>query len=161
MMMWNDRLKDSSFILHRINFGDQITEAEYVYDEILGKGKVNQKRVHVRREVFEQIAATIKKETLPFEDFIKVVRPFLMVESALADIPEAFSLLDTDKSNSININELAVFMPAIVPNSNQYLLLRYFQPADTNNDYMLSLEEFTEFIKKGVVRDLALGRITN
>ncbi|CAF1155792.1 unnamed protein product [Adineta ricciae] len=141
--------------------GDQITEAEYVYDEILGKGKVNQKRVHVRREVFEQIAATIKKETLPFEDFIKVVRPFLMVESALADIPEAFSLLDTDKSNSININELAVFMPAIVPNSNQYLLLRYFQPADTNNDYMLSLEEFTEFIKKGVVRDLALGRITN
>ncbi|CAF4443867.1 unnamed protein product, partial [Rotaria sp. Silwood2] len=54
--------------------------------------------------------------------------------------------------------ELASFMPAIIPNSNSYMLLRYFQPADTNNDYKLNLDEFTAFIKKEVIRDLALGR---
>jgi hypothetical protein len=48
-------------------------------------------------------------------------------------------------------------MPAIVPDSNPYMLLRYFQKADTNNDYRLNLDEFTEFITKDIVRDLALG----
>jgi Ca2+-binding EF-hand superfamily protein len=37
-----------------------------------------------------------------------------------ADISEAFQLLDTDNSETIDINELAVFMPAIVPDSNRY-----------------------------------------
>ncbi|CAF4565868.1 unnamed protein product [Rotaria sp. Silwood2] len=81
-----------------------------------------------------------------------------MGHQAAEDIPEAFRLLDMDNSESIDIGELASFMPAIIPNSNSYMLLRYFQPADTNNDYKLNLDEFTAFIKKEVIRDLALGR---
>jgi Ca2+-binding EF-hand superfamily protein len=76
--------------------------------------------------------------------------------AANVDISEAFQLLHTDNSETIDINELAVFMPAIVPDSNPYMLLRYFQKADTNNDYRLNLDKFTEFLKKDVVRDLAL-----
>ena len=144
-------------ILHRKS--SQITAAEYVYDEIYSNGKTRQKRVIVKREEFEQIAATTKKPTLSFEDFVKITKPLLMGHHAADGIPEAFYLLDTNKSNSIDINELAVFMPAIVPDSNSFMLLRYFQTADTNNDYQLSLEEFTEFIKKGVIRDLALERL--
>ncbi|CAF2764961.1 unnamed protein product [Rotaria sp. Silwood2] len=143
-------------ILHRK--GDQITEAEYVFDEILTNGKTRQHRVHVKREDFERLAATIKKPWLPFESFTKVTRPLLMGHQAAEDIPEAFRLLDMDNSETIDIGELASFMPAIIPNSNSYMLLRYFQPADTNNDYKLNLDEFTAFIKKEVIRDLALGR---
>jgi Ca2+-binding EF-hand superfamily protein len=143
--------------LHRK--GDYITEAEYVYDEIHPNRTKRQYRVHVRREEFERIAATLKKPTLTFESFTKVVRPFLMGFEAVKDIPEAFQLLDADNSDTIDINELAVFMPAIVPDSNPYMLLRYFEKADTNSDYKLSLEEFTAFVEKGVIRDLALGRL--
>lgn len=139
--------------------GDKVTEAEYVYEENQGNGKKRQHRVHVKRNEFEDIAATNKKMSLSFDDFITVVRPFLMGDQADKDIPEAFHLLDADSSGFIDIAELAVFMPAIVPGSNQYMLLRHFQVADTNKDYKLSFEEFTEFIKKGVIRDLALGRL--
>jgi hypothetical protein len=140
--------------------GDKITAAEYIYDEFQGNGKKHQHRVIVRREEFEYIAATIKKWTIPFESFTKVTRPLLMGQHATdADISEAFQLLDADKSETIDINELAVFMPAIVPDSNPYMLLRHFQTVDTNNDYRLNLDEFTVFIKKDIVRDLALGRL--
>ncbi|CAF1005100.1 unnamed protein product [Rotaria sp. Silwood1] len=143
-------------ILHRTS--NHITEAEYVFDEIYANGKVRQYRISVKREEFERLAATIKKPTLSFDKFTKITRPLLMGHHAIEDIPEAFRLLDTDNSDTIDIGELAVFMPAIVPNSNSYMLLRYFQVADTNNDYRLNLDEFTEFIKKGIVRDLVLGR---
>ncbi|CAF3844254.1 unnamed protein product [Rotaria sp. Silwood1] len=151
----NSRLRVHE-VLHRK--GDQITEAEYVYDEIHSNGKIRQHHVHVKRGEFERLAASIKKPWLSFDSFMKVTRPLLMGHLAAEDIPEAFRLLDTDHSDTIDIGELAAFMPAIIPNSNSYMLLRYFQPADTNNDYTLNLDEFTAFIKKGVVRDLALGR---
>ncbi|CAF1395031.1 unnamed protein product [Rotaria sordida] len=155
MMSDNYRIRAHE-ILHRKC--DQITEAEYVFDEIHANGKMRQHRVSVKREDFERLAATIKKPTLSFESFTKVTRPLLMGHQATEDIPEAFRLLDTDNSDTIDIGELSVFMPAIVPNSNSYMLLRYFQAADTNNDYRLNLDEFTTFIKKGIVRELALGR---
>ena len=139
--------------------GDKVTEAEYIYDEVQDKGKKHQHRIRVKREEFEQIAAINKKTKFSFDDFITVLRAFLMGEDGSKYIPEAFHLLDTDNSGTIDIAELAIFMPAIVPGSNQYMLLRHFQSADTNNDYKLSFEEFTDFINKGVVRDLALGRI--
>jgi Ca2+-binding EF-hand superfamily protein len=145
-------------VLHRK--GDKITAAEYVYDEILGNAKTRQYRVIVKKEEFDGIAATIKKWTIPFESFTKVTRPLLMGNYATtADISEAFQLLDTDKSDTIDINELAIFMPAIIPGSNAYMLLRHFETVDTNKDYKLNLDEFTEFIKKNIVRDLALKRL--
>ncbi|CAF1221442.1 unnamed protein product [Rotaria magnacalcarata] len=143
-------------ILHQKD--DKITAAEYVYDEFISKGKTRQHRVIIKRDEFEHIAAVNKKPWFTFENFTKITRPLLMANDAEEDIPEAFQLLDLDKSDKIDINELAVFMPAIVPNSNPYMMLRYFQSADTNSDYGLNLDEFTAFIKKGVIRDLALGR---
>lgn len=138
--------------------GDKISEVEYVYDEIFPKGKTRQHRVSVKRDEFERIALANKKPWFTFENFTKITRPLLMAPEAEEDIPEAFQLLDLDKSESIDINELAIFMPAIIPGSNEYMMLRYFQPADTNKDNKLSLDEFTAFIKKGVIRDLALGK---
>jgi Ca2+-binding EF-hand superfamily protein len=143
--------------LHRKD--DKITEAEYVYEEKLGKGKTREHRIHIKRSDFDRVGAANKKSILSFEDFLTVVRPFLMAEEAEKDIPEAFGILDTDNSNTIDINELAVFMPVIVPESNSFMLLRHFQTADKNSDYKLSFEEFTDFIKKGVIRDLALKRL--
>ena len=137
---------------------DIVTEVEYVYEEIKD-GKKRHERIHVKRENFERLSAELKKTSLSFEDFMIVVRPFFLGEEATKNIPEAFNLLDADQSGTIDIAELALFMPAIIPGSNQYMMLRYFQAADKNKDYKLSFEEFTDFIKKGYVRDLALKRL--
>ena len=140
--------------------GDKISAIEYVYDEKHGNGKTRQQRVMIKKEDFDRVAATIKKWTISFDSFTKVARALLMGHHATdSDILEAFQLLDTDKSETIDINELALLMPAIVPGSNAYMLLRHFQKVDTNNDHILNWEEFTAFVRKNFIRDLALGRL--
>jgi Ca2+-binding EF-hand superfamily protein len=139
--------------------GGRIVEVEYVYNEQRANGETQSYRVGVTRQGYENIAAKIKKPTLPFDSFVKVLRPFMMGHHAAENIPEAFHLLDSDHSSTIDIGELAAFMPAIVPDANPYLLLHHVQKADKNCDYKLNLEEFTALIKQGVGRDIALGRL--
>ncbi|CAF4364671.1 unnamed protein product [Rotaria magnacalcarata] len=62
---------------------------------------------------------------------------------AAGDIPEAFNLLDTDHSGTIDMDELAASV--------------YY--SDENNDHKLNLKEFTTFIKQGVGRDIAIGHV--
>ncbi len=50
-------------------------------------------------------------------------------------------------------------MPVIVPDGNPHMLLHHVQKVDKNHDYKLNLAEFTELIKHGVGRDIALGRL--
>lgn len=143
--------------IHRM--GDRVIEIEYVYTETQPNGDNKKYSILVKRPDYERLATTIAKPTLPFDKFVKVLRPFMMGEHAAADIPEAFYLLDSDHSGTIDIGELAAFMPVIVPNGNPYMLLHHIQKVDQNNDYKLNLAEFTNLIKNGVGRDIALGRL--
>ena len=144
------------------NKGDKLAAVEYIFNELLGREKVKQYRVTVKKEAFDDVAATIKKWTIPFDSFITVARALLLGDQAeQRDIADAFELLDTDKSETIDLNELALFMPAIVPGSNVHMLMRHFQKVDANSDYHLNMEEFTDLIKRNIVRDLAIGRIKN
>ncbi|CAF1569665.1 unnamed protein product, partial [Adineta steineri] len=68
-------------------------------------------------------------------------------------------LLDADHSGTIDIGELAIFMPVIMPNASPYMLLHHIQKADKNCDYKLNLQEFTLLINQGIGRDIALGRL--
>ncbi|CAF1209818.1 unnamed protein product [Rotaria sp. Silwood1] len=143
-------------VLHRDSIG-RIVEAEYHYKETYANGEASNYRVAVKRSEYERSAATTQKPTLPFQQFLKVLRPFMMGRHAADDIPEAFRLLDRDYSGTIDIGELAAFMPVIVPNANPYMLLHHIQKVDKNCDYKLNLQEFTDLIKRGIGRDIALG----
>jgi len=136
----------------------RIDEVEYVYHETRNDN-AKEYRVAVKRQDYERLAATMKKETLPFDSFTKVLRPFMMGKHASEDIPQAFRLLDSDHSGTIDIGELSAFMPVIVPDANPYMLLHHVQKADKNSDYKLNLQEFTDLINQGVGRDIALGRL--
>jgi hypothetical protein len=139
--------------------GDQIVEAEYIYNEVRGNGETRNYRVSVKRQDYEQLSSKINKPTLPFDKFVKVLRPFMIGQHAAEDIPEAFRLLDTDHSGTIDIGELAAFMPVIVPDGNPYMLLHHIQKVDKNNDYKLNLAEFTALVNGGIGRDITLGRL--
>lgn len=143
--------------LHRM--GDQIIEAEYVYTETQSNGDTRNYRVLVKRQDYQRLATGMNKPTLPFDQFVKVLKPFMMGHLAATEIPEAFRLLDTDRSGTIDIGELAAFMPVIVPNGNPYMLLHHIQKVDKNNDYKLNLAEFTDLLNRGIGRDIALGRL--
>jgi len=138
--------------------GGRIHEAEYVYNETRN-GDTRKYQVLVKRQDYERLAGAINKPTLPFDEFVKVLRPFMLGQHAEADIPEAFRLLDTDQSHTIDIGELAAFMPVIVPDGNPYMLLHHIQKVDKNNDYKLNLAEFTALINGGIGRDITLGRL--
>ena len=138
--------------------GGKIVEVDYVYHEDRS-GDTRDYRVAVKRQDYERLSTSINKPTLPFDSFTKVLRPFMMGKHASEDISEAFRLLDTDRSGTIDIGELAAFMPVIVPDANPYMLLHHVQKADKNSDYKLNLQEFTDLINQGVGRDIALGRL--
>jgi Ca2+-binding EF-hand superfamily protein len=139
--------------------GHHIFGVDYVYKEYLPNGEVRTFRVAIKRQEYEKIAATKTVPTLPFDSFAKVLRPFMMGKHVAKDIPEAFRLLDADHSGTIDIGELAAFMPVIVPNANPYMLIHHIQKADKNGDYKLNLAEFTSLINQGIGRDIALGRL--
>ncbi|CAF2521737.1 unnamed protein product [Rotaria sp. Silwood2] len=139
--------------------GGLVVEVEYIYKEIHDNGEERNYRVSVKRQDYERLAATIQKPTLPFDQFIKVLKPFIIGPHAVDDVPEAFRLLDADHSGTIDIGELAAFMPVIVPDANPHMLLHHIQKVDQNSDYKLNLAEFTAFINRGIGRDVALGRI--
>ncbi|CAF0778574.1 unnamed protein product [Rotaria sp. Silwood1] len=137
----------------------QISEVEYIYKESFNSGNERNYTISVKRADYERLAATIGKPTLPFDKFAKVLKPFMMGAYAAADVPEAFRLLDADHSGTIDIGELAAFMPVIIPDGNPYMLLHHIEKVDKNNDYKLNLAEFTDFVNKGIGRDFALGRL--
>ncbi|CAF1478339.1 unnamed protein product [Adineta steineri] len=139
--------------------GDRFIEVDYVYTETRKNGDQRKYQISVKRAEYERSAASLNKSTLSFDNFAKVLRPFMMGRFASEDIPAAFSLLDADHSGTIDIGELAIFMPIIMPNASPYMLLHHIQKADKNCDYKLNLQEFTSLINQGIGRDIALGRL--
>ena len=137
----------------------RISEISYVYTETQASGVATNYNVTVTRQQYERFDPKLNKPTLPFDSFVQVLRPFMMGKYASEDIPKAFKALDTDHSGTIDIGELAAFMPVIVPDANPYMLLHHVQKADKNGDYKLNLAEFTELINRGVGRDITLGRL--
>lgn len=142
-------------IVHREN--GRTTLVEYIYEEIRSHGETHKYHVKVPRQTYEQVARTLWTETIPFDKFLKVLRPLMIGEYAADEIPHAFRILDTDNSNTIDIRELNAFVPIIAPDATPNSLLYYVRQVDRNNDNKLDLKEFTQLILKGVGRNLALG----
>jgi Ca2+-binding EF-hand superfamily protein len=141
-----------------VNSGGRISTIEYVYSEAHATGS-QAHTISVKREEYERLASKSKKPTLPFDEFVKVIRVFMMGKHAsVGDIPEAFRALDTNHSGQINLNELAAFMPVIVPNTTPEMLVDYIRQVDKNHDLRLNLTEFTDLIAQNIGRKIALGR---
>ena len=137
----------------------RVIEVTYTYMETQNNVDTKHYDVSVKRSDYETFSRNTNKPALSYDDFLKVLRPFMMGKHAAEDIPVAFRILDTDRSGTIDIGELAAYMPVIVPNANPYMLLHHVQKVDQNSDYKLNLAEFSDLINKGIGRDLTLGRI--
>ncbi|CAF3394324.1 unnamed protein product [Rotaria sp. Silwood2] len=93
------------------------------------------------------------------DNFVKVLPTFMMGKYAIEDVPEAFRLLDIDRSGTVDITKLHEFICVILPIANPYLLLHQIQKFDKDGDYKLNFNEFKAFIAEGFGRDVSCGII--
>ncbi|CAF1285470.1 unnamed protein product [Rotaria sordida] len=140
-------------ILHRER--GRTIRVEYLYKEDYGSGRVRSYHIIVPRDEYERIASRIWRSVIPFEKWLKVLRPFMLGAEAVDDIHEAFHILDTDHSNKIDVDELEEFMPIIAPRAPPRILRQQIQKVDRNFDGKLNLAEFTDLVTKGIGRDIA------
>ncbi|CAF1295640.1 unnamed protein product [Rotaria sp. Silwood1] len=134
----------------------RVSEVQYVYDEH-GYGESKHYEINWSRQEYERAVSKLYKPSLSYDNFIKVLRTFMMGKHAIEDVPEAFRLLDTDRSGTIDITKLHEFICIILPKANPHLLLHQIQKSDNDGDYRLNFNEFKSFIEKGFGRDVSFG----
>ncbi|CAF3896940.1 unnamed protein product, partial [Adineta steineri] len=94
------------------------------------------------------------RNTLLFDNFIIVLRPFIMGYYQDDELTRAFRVLDKDHSGSVNVEELANFLPIINEFATTEALTNYIKKVDINTDGTLNYDEFRSLILKGIGRDI-------
>jgi Ca2+-binding EF-hand superfamily protein len=115
----------------------------------------------IKRDEYEWMIQTymFDKDKLPFDSFVRILRPIMMGTYVGNELEEAFNLLDKDQSGTIDIDELADFLPIIHSDVTKEALLDYVGKVDVNSDQKLSFDEFTDMILRGIGRDIVCGHV--
>jgi Ca2+-binding EF-hand superfamily protein len=147
----------------------RVNEINYEFEEItvenvsMGITSKQERRsriynANITREQYNNIAQKVPN-ALSFDDFINVLRPFIMGHYDRSELEQAFDILDKDRSGYIHIDELGVFLPIINEYATSDALRNYIRKVDMNADGNLSYEEFQSLILKGIGRDIICNHI--
>ena len=142
----------------------QIEEINYKFDEVttesLSLGLTNRKETrnreysaNITREQYNHLIPQ-KFHALPFDDFVYVLRPFMMGFYDQFELERAFSILDRDGSGSIQPDELSIFLPIINQSATGDTLKNYLRKVNINDDSPLNFGAFQSLILKGIGRDI-------
>jgi hypothetical protein len=148
----------------------QIIKLVYEYEENQEQFELDlltQKQDHrhyraiIKRDEYERIIQSnmSDKDSISFDDFVRILRPIMMGTYVGDELREAFYLLDKDQSNTIDIDELADFLSIIHSEVTKDILLHYVGKIDINTDQKLNFDEFTDMILRGIGRDIVCGHI--
>jgi Ca2+-binding EF-hand superfamily protein len=99
------------------------------------------------------------EDKFSFDNFVCILRPIMMGTYVDNELQEAFDLLDKDQSGTIDLDELADFLPIIRSDITKKTLLHYVRKVDSNTDEKLNFHEFTDMILRGIGRDIICGHI--
>ncbi|UJR07293.1 hypothetical protein I4U23_011581 [Adineta vaga] len=150
------------------NYG-HINQIHYQFEEVsfenTSNGITNKKErrsriydTNITREHYNVLGKNIRN-ALSFDNFILVLRPFVMGYYQNDELEQAFRVLDKDHSGSINVDELARFLPIINENATTEALKNYIRKVDITNDGDLNYDEFRTLILKGIGRDIICNHI--
>ncbi|CAF4241004.1 unnamed protein product, partial [Rotaria sp. Silwood2] len=142
-----------------------LTNLEFTATETITRnnGQINQ--IHYQFEEFTvknvSLGITNKQErhTLSFDNFVPVLRPFIMGYYQHDELKQAFQVLDRDCSGSIHIDELTRFLPIINEYTTSDTLKNYIRKVDINTDGNLNYDEFRSLVLKGIGRDVICNHI--
>jgi Ca2+-binding EF-hand superfamily protein len=118
-------------------------------------------RAIIKRNEYERLIETymVDKDQLSFENFVRILRPIMMGTYIDNELREAFSLLDQNQSNTIDIDELADFLSIIHSKMTKEILLHYLAKINIKTDEKLHFNEFNDFVLHGIGRDIVCGHI--
>ena len=112
----------------------------------------------VTREQYNQMARQ-HSNLLPFDNFILVLRPFMMGFYQNNELEQAFNILDSNKSGQINLEQLGAFLPIITENVTINDLKNYIEKVNLNNIERLTYDDFRTLTLKGIGRDIICHHI--
>ena len=127
-----------------------------------GEERTRHYQASITRDDYERIAAHLgytKYRPLSFDNFIHVLRPFMLGSYAADEIREAFRLLDRNYSNSIDVDELCALAPVIHSQVDRAALLNYIRKVTNHAGHRLDFDQFNQLILRGIGRDLVCGHI--
>ncbi len=99
------------------------------------------------------------KDQLSFENFVRILRPIMMGTYMNDELREAFSVLDQNQSNTIDIDELADLLSLIRSKITKEILLHYLAKINIKTDEKLHFNEFNDLVLHGIGRDIVCGHI--
>lgn len=159
--------------VHR-NRAGEIVQIDYLFDETIvteapsesstGLARRNkEKRSHsyevlVTREIYGKLADRLPN-TLSFDAFVKVLRPFITGYYADNELDTAFRILDNDNSGKIQLDELNAFLPILNGEITMDALTNYVKKVDKNFDRELNKEEFRALVLRGIGRDIICNHL--
>jgi len=151
----------------------KVTQIDYVFEETIvidtpnttsgitrhNKEKRNRSYdVTITRENYEKIAKKLPKP-LPFDQFVNVLRPFIMGYYVNDELERAFYTLDNDHSGSIHLKELSSFLPILNEEITDDALENYVRKVDENFDGNMNYDEFRSLVLRGIGRDIICNHI--
>jgi Ca2+-binding EF-hand superfamily protein len=157
--------------VHHNRSGD-IVQIDYLFDETVtietqtGGSITRQNRekrnrtydVTIKREQYETLARGLPN-SLRFDAFIDVLRPFIMGFYASNELERAFYTLDRDRSGTIHVEELNSFLPILNETMSSNALLDHIRKVDENFDGRMNYDEFRALVLRGIGRDIICNHI--
>lgn len=155
--------------VHR-NRAGEVVQIDYVFDETVvietpntfsstgmarsSKEKRNRSYdVSIKRDQYQKIARQLAN-SLSFDAFLDVLRPFILGYYESNELERAFYSLDRDRSGTIHIDELASFLPVLNDAINTDALNGYIRQIDENFDGTINYDEFRSLVLRGIGRDI-------
>jgi Ca2+-binding EF-hand superfamily protein len=148
----------------------QIIEIVYEYDEVreeqvfdymqtTQESRSRTYQASISRTDYEQLANKVQyqRHVVPFDTFVCIIRPFMMGTYTNEELREAFRLLDSDASNTIDLNELSAFLSVLHPNMSKEILSNYINKVAKNGNQCINFDEFSQMILRGIGRDIVCG----
>lgn len=150
-------------------FGGKVSELNYEFEEItvetvaIGLTTKNERfsRLYSTRVSRDQynVLSQIISVSLPFDEFVKVLRPFMLGFYSGEELEQAFNILDQDNSGTIHIDELGIFLPIVNRYANGETLRSYIRKVHSEVQNSLTYDEFRALILRGIGRDILCNNL--
>ncbi|CAF1218824.1 unnamed protein product [Rotaria sordida] len=108
---------------------------------------------NITRQLYDSIVRKVD-DALPFDEFVNVLRPFMMGFYERNELEQAFSILDRDRSGTVHVDELSAFLPVINESATRDTLEHYIKQVYSSVENDLNFDEFRELILKGIGREI-------
>jgi Ca2+-binding EF-hand superfamily protein len=113
---------------------------------------------NITRQQYDRLAKQLR-DALSFDNFVNVIRPFIMGHYSKSELERAFAILDKDNSGNIHVDEICVFLPIINESATNEALKSHIRKVDEDFDGQLNYNEFRSMILRGIGRDIICNHI--